>query len=102
QGEAAGWGWVRVIHREDLERLTDTWKGILAAGEPGEAEARMRRFDGEYRWFLFRTVPFRDEAGAIVRTYGTNADMEDMKCAEREPRAILEAENAYLLDELRT
>ena len=102
QGEAAGWGWVRVIHREDLERLTDTWKGILAAGEPGEAEARMRRFDGEYRWFLFRTVPFRDEAGAIVRWYGTNTDIEDLKRAEREPRAILEAQNAYLLDELRT
>lgn len=58
QGEAAGWGWVRAFHPEDSESLTDTWKRILAAGEPGEAEARLRRFDGEYRWFLFRAVPF--------------------------------------------
>jgi PAS domain S-box-containing protein len=65
--EAAGWGWVRALHPEDLESLTSTWRGILAAGEPGEAEARLRRFDGEYRWFLFRAVPFRDESGAIVR-----------------------------------
>jgi PAS domain S-box-containing protein len=102
QSEAAGWGWVRAVHPEDLESLTDTWRTILAAGEPGEAEARLRRFDGEYRWFLFRAVPFRDEAGAIVRWYGTNTDIEDLKRAEREIRGILEAQNAYLLDELRT
>jgi PAS domain S-box-containing protein len=100
--EAAGWGWLRAVHPADLESLTDTWTGILAAGEPGEAEARLRRFDGEYRWFLFRAVPFRDEAGAIVRWYGTNTDIEDLKRAERELRGMLEAQNAYLLDELRT
>ena len=100
--EAAGWGWVRAVHPEDLESLTETWRGILAAGEPGEAEARLRRFDGEYRWLLFRAVPFRDQTGAIVRWYGTNTDIEDLKRAERELRGMLEAQNAYLLDELRT
>jgi PAS domain S-box-containing protein len=100
--EAAGWGWAQVVHPEDLESLTATWRRILAAGEPGEVEARLRRFDGEYRWFLFRAVPFRDEAGAIVRWYGTNTDIEDLKRAERELRGVLEAQNAYLLDELRT
>jgi PAS domain S-box-containing protein len=102
QGEAAGWGWVRAVHPQDLDGLTDTWRGIVATSEPGEAEARLRRFDGEYRWFLFRGVPFRDPAGAIVRWYGTNTDIEDLKRAERELRGILDAQNAYLLDELRT
>jgi PAS domain S-box-containing protein len=51
QSEATGWGWVRAVHSEDLESLTARWRDILAGGEPGEAEARLRRFDGEYRWF---------------------------------------------------
>jgi PAS domain S-box-containing protein len=102
QAEAAGWGWVQAVHPEDVETLTAAWKEVLAAGQPGEAEARLRRFNGEYRWFLFRAVPFRNEAGAIVRWYGTNTDIDDLKRAERELRGLLEAQNAYLLDELRT
>ena len=58
--EALGWGWKAVIHAEDLENLMATWLGLLASGEPGQEEARLRRFDGEYRWFLFRAVPVRD------------------------------------------
>jgi PAS domain S-box-containing protein len=100
--EAAGWGWLRAVYPEDLESLTATWRRILATGEPGEAEARLRRFDGEYRWFVIRAVPFRDEDGALVGWYGTNTDIDDLKRAERELRGILEAQNAYLLDELRT
>lgn len=57
----------------------DTWLTLLASGEPGEEEARVRRFDGEYRWFLFRAVPVRDEQGKLVRWYGTNNDIEDLK-----------------------
>jgi formate hydrogenlyase transcriptional activator len=48
----------------------------------GETEARLRRFDGEYRWFLFRANPLRDESGSIVRWYGTNIDIEGRKRAE--------------------
>src|SRR5256886_12612017 len=80
--EALGWGWKVPVHPEDLGRLLDTWRGLLACGEPGEAEARLRRFDGEYRWFLFRAVPVRDEQGKVVRWYGTNTDIEDRKRAE--------------------
>ena len=80
--EALGWGWKVPVHPEDLGRLMDTWRNLLARGEPGEEEARLRRFDGEYRWFLFRTVPVRDEQGAVVRWYGTNTDIEDLKRAE--------------------
>ncbi len=46
--EALGWGWKAVIHSEDLENLMATWLGLLASGEPGQEEARLRRFDGEY------------------------------------------------------
>src|SRR3712207_4583268 len=58
----------------------------MAAGELGEAEARLRRHDGEYRWFLFRANPLRNETGAIVKWYGINTDIEDRKRAEVELR----------------
>jgi PAS domain S-box-containing protein len=76
-----GEGW-EIIHPDDLERLSDTWKAIIASGETGQTEARLRRRDGQYRWFLFRASPMRDESGKIVRWYGVNTDIEDRKQAE--------------------
>jgi PAS domain S-box-containing protein len=81
-----------VIHPDDLPGLLDTWRRVLAAGEPDEAEARVRRADGEYRWFLIRAVPVRDDVGAITGWYGTNTDIEDRKRAE----AMLGEENRLL------
>jgi PAS domain S-box-containing protein len=85
--EAHGWGWTATVHADDLSRLAEYWRSILAAGEPGEIEARLRRFDGVYRWFLLRANPFRDESGNIVKWYGTNTDIEDRKQAEDALRA---------------
>jgi PAS domain S-box-containing protein len=79
-----GWGWTVAVHPEDLNALSVAWQAIMAAGKPGEAEARLRRFDGEFRWFLFRTNPMRDESGRIVKWYGTNTDIHDRKQAEAE------------------
>jgi PAS domain S-box-containing protein len=84
--EAHGWGWQVTIHPDDLPKLLDKWWELLAAGEPGEIEARLRRFDGVYRWFLFRVNPLRDESGSIVKWYGTNTDIDDRKRAEEELR----------------
>jgi formate hydrogenlyase transcriptional activator len=84
--EALGWGWKAPVHSEDIEKLMETWFRLLASGESGEAEARLRRFDGEYRWFLFRAVPVRDEDGNVVRWYGTCTDIEDLKRAEEKLR----------------
>ena len=84
--EAHGWGWRFAFHPDDLENLLDTWKGLLLSGEPGEIEARLRRFDGEYRWFLIRAVPHRDESGKIVNWYGVITDIEDRKRAEEKLR----------------
>jgi PAS domain S-box-containing protein len=90
--EARDWGWTAAVHPDDLNRLTDYWRSILASGEPGEIEARLRRFDGEYRWFLFRAEPLRDDLGNILRWYGTNIDIEGRKQAE----ALLAAEKRTL------
>jgi PAS domain S-box-containing protein len=84
--QALGWQWLVTLHPDDLPELRDTWKKILASGKPGEAEARMRRFDGVYRWFLFRAEPVRSETGAIDAWYGTNTDIEDRKQAEQKLR----------------
>lgn len=80
--QAMDWGWTIAVHPEDLDGLTATWRSILASEEPGEGEARMRRFDGEYRWFLFRVNPLRDESGKVVKWYGQNTDIEDRKRGE--------------------
>jgi formate hydrogenlyase transcriptional activator len=84
--ESSGWGWKVTIHPEDLPKVLDKWSELLASGEPGEIEGRMRRYDGEYRWFLFRAEPFRDELGNIVRWYGTSTDIEHRKQAEEKLR----------------
>jgi PAS domain S-box-containing protein len=89
---ARDWGWKVAIHPEDLSRLLDVWHKLLASGEPGELEARLRRFDGVYRWFLFRAEPLFDETGNIVKWYGTNTDIDDRKWAE----AVLAAEKKIL------
>src|SRR5208282_3178499 len=88
--ESLGWGWQGAVHPEDCAKLMETWQAILASGEPGEEEARLRRFDGEYRWFLFRGEPFRDEHGTVVRWYGTNTDIEELKRAEKELRDLVD------------
>jgi PAS domain S-box-containing protein len=80
--EVIGWGWQTAIHSKDLPKLVERWQSILASGEPGEMEARLRRFDGEYRWFLISSNPMRDEAGQVVKWYGVNTDIEDRRRAE--------------------
>jgi PAS domain S-box-containing protein len=79
---ARGWGWRSILHPDDLERFVGAWQAALAAGEPMESEARLQRSDGEYRWWLIRNVPLRDELGNIIKWYGTAIDIEDRKRAE--------------------
>jgi PAS domain S-box-containing protein len=70
------------IHPDDTPRALEKWRAAMAAGEPYEDEMRLRRADGQYRWFLIRTVPLRDEQGNIVKWYGTSTDIEELKQAE--------------------
>ncbi len=80
--DALGWDWASVVHPEDLARFVAEWRAALAAGEPMESEARLRRADGDYRWWLIRNVPLRDELGNVIKWYGTSIDIEDRKRAE--------------------
>ena len=91
--EGAGQGWMNAIHPDDRPRFETDWRTAVTSGRMPEIEARLRRADGEYRWFLNRAAPLRDEHGSIVRWYATNIDIEDRKRAEAALR-----EQAGLLD----
>jgi formate hydrogenlyase transcriptional activator len=90
--QARDWGWTIALHADDLNRLVDYWRSVLASGESGEIEARLRRSDGLYRWFLFRATPSFDYDGRVVKWFGTNTDIEDRKRAE----SLLAGENLVL------
>jgi PAS domain S-box-containing protein len=88
--------WNPIIHPDDLQRFTDHWKATLASGKPGEQEARVRRFDGAFRWHLFRAVPLHNESGKPIKWYISAFDIEDRKGAEetlrRNERYLAEAQ----------
>ncbi len=81
----------RVVHPEDLPSVMEKWLADMAAGEPSEDEMRLRRADGEYRWFLVRTAPLRDERGNLLKWYGVSVDIEDRKRMEVQSRALIDA-----------
>ncbi len=74
--------WPRAFHPDDKKGVLVKWSAIRQSGMRGSLEARLRRFDDEYRWFLFEAVPLRDELGNIVKWYGSSTDIEDRKRAE--------------------
>jgi PAS domain S-box-containing protein len=79
-------GWPRAFHPEDKKGMLVKWSAIRESGVRGCLEARLRRFDGEYRWFLFEAEPLRDRAGNIVKWYGSATDIEDNKLTEEKLR----------------
>ena len=74
--EAQDTGWATVLHPNDAAHHLESWQKSISTGIPFESEARFRRPDGEYRWFLTRADPLRDKTGRIVKWYGTNIDIE--------------------------
>jgi formate hydrogenlyase transcriptional activator len=84
--ESHGSGWQAAIHPADRAPLLEKWQGLLSSGDPGEMEARLRRHDGVFRWFLMRVEPLRDETGKIVKWYGTCTDIETLKETEAKLR----------------
>ena len=85
-------GWPRAFHPDDKKGMLVKWSAIRESGMRGELEARLRRFDGEYRWFLFRAEPMREQSGNIVKWYGSSTDIEDRKRAEV---ALRESEHRF-------
>ncbi len=94
--EALDRSWIRVQHEEDLPGMLTAWMQSLRTGEPYQVEHRVRCGSGSYRWMSSRAFPFRDEAGRIVRWYGTTEDIHDRKLAE----AALRENRGHLAGEL--
>jgi PAS domain S-box-containing protein len=94
--DVSGWRWTNVIHAEDVDGVVGKWRSSVETGKPFEAEARLRRADGEYRLMLLRKVPLRDEAGSIVKWYGSATDIEERERAEQELRQAEEHIRAVL------
>jgi PAS domain S-box-containing protein len=80
--QAVGSGWNRMVHPDDIERVLSKWRKFIAEGKPREIESRLRRSDGEYRWFLSRVCPLVDRSGHILGWYGSDTDIHDLKTAE--------------------
>src|SRR6202795_257979 len=80
--QALGSGWQVAIHPDDLPRILETFREALNSVKPYEVEGRFRRFDGEFRRFLFRGSPLRDRSGKVAKWYGTNTDLEERKRAD--------------------
>jgi PAS domain S-box-containing protein len=81
--DAAGWGWESTVHPEDVARFHEEWCAAVSAVTPFDNAARYRGADGQYRWFLVRALPLRDERGNLLRWYGVLMDIEDRVRAEQ-------------------
>jgi two-component system, chemotaxis family, CheB/CheR fusion protein len=77
--DTKGAGWNDVLHPDDQQRAWKVWNHCLQTGDPYEIEYRFKRYDGEYRWFLGRALPMRDEDGTIIKWFGTCTDIHDQK-----------------------
>lgn len=86
----------KIFHQDDAERVIEERQRKIKLGEPFEIEARIRRHDGEYRWFLIRLNPLRDERGRIIHWYGTRTDIDERKQAEE----TIRNENIALREEV--
>ncbi len=85
--EASGRGWLAAVHPDDVPELNERWQSMLVAGRSGEMEMRLRRFDGDYRWFLLRAAPLADASGQIIKWCGVNTEIEEHRRAQETSHA---------------
>lgn len=85
-GPQLGYGWLEQVHPEDREPVQRAWSAAASSGQVFDAEFRIRRHDGEYRWFKTRALPLRGPDGGIARWFGANTDIHEQK----EVAALLE------------
>lgn len=81
-----GWRWLETLHPDDREPTRTFWLDSVAEHHPYDIEYRVRRRDGEYRWFKTRGVPIRDTSGAIMRWFGTGTDITELRQTQEELR----------------
>jgi PAS domain S-box-containing protein len=86
-----GWRWTSKIHPDDVEAFLDRWRASVRSGEPFLAESRVRRADGEYRWFMHHKEPLLNELGQIIKWYGSSIEIQERKIAEAEEKQAIEA-----------
>jgi PAS domain S-box-containing protein len=82
--ESLGHGWIKPFHPEDQQRAWDAWQLATSTVDTYSLECRLRRADGEYRWWLIRGEPQKDTAGNVLKWFGTCTDIHDRKLAELE------------------
>src|SRR5690606_14002932 len=94
--QALGWGWTDAVHPDDLSASRDRYQEAIASQQPFQREHRMRRHDGEYRWFILRAEPTFDEKGAVSQWFGSATDiheqrvaLEDLRQSEGRSRLLL-------------
>jgi PAS domain S-box-containing protein len=80
-GELVGYGWLHAVHEDDRDAVRQQWRTAIQSGTALDLELRLRAKDGIYRWFKLRSVPIRDAVGKVVKWYGTNSDIHDLKLA---------------------
>ena len=80
--------WAQMVHADDIGPAAAMWNKALEAGKQYQAEFRLRRADGLWRWHLARALPIKDEAGVITRWIGTNTDIDDQKAAEAQQHLL--------------
>ena len=95
--ELLGWQWLKTLHPDDREPTRQFWVDSTAGRHDYDVEYRVRRFDGEYRWFKTRGVPIRDSDGRIFKWFGTCTDITDGKLAAEELRLAKEAQDSWPL-----
>jgi diguanylate cyclase (GGDEF)-like protein/PAS domain S-box-containing protein len=91
--ESYGHGWNQPFHPEDKQRAWDAWQQAVKHDGIYELECRLRRVDGEYRWWLIRGVPIKGKQGEITKWFGTCTDINDMKLVQAELHANRELLN---------
>ncbi|PSN19732.1 hypothetical protein C7271_05790 [filamentous cyanobacterium CCP5] len=77
-----GWGWQQVHHPDHVERVVEKFSRCIASGDTWEDTFPIRSQDGKYRWFLSRAVPVRDDQGHVLRWFGTNTDITELRDTE--------------------
>ena len=82
-------GWQGIIHPDDLDKTGEVWAQALKTGQPFDHEYRLRRHDGQYRWFLVRSNPVRGAGDRIERWFGTTTDIDDQRLALAERDRLL-------------
>jgi PAS domain S-box-containing protein len=95
--QSLGTHWMSVLHRDDLAFMRASLTEAVAAGQGLQLEARLRRYDGQWRWHLIQSEPFRDSQGRVVRRFGSATDIDE----QRNMRALLERRVRQRTQELR-